>query len=366
MFAINAVSFLGTAVVLGVWRQSRPESHLPAETLAGATRAALRYVMNAPLLRDVLIRVALLMVPAAALQALLPIVVRQSLGLGSGSYGLLLGCFGGGAATAAVLRPRLEERASPHTLIVTSTLVLAGGLLVDGYVTQPVAVGLGLFVAGLGWTTAFTTTNVAAQSTLAAWVRARGMGLYMLVITGGIAIGSTAWGLLAEWSLPGAHAVAAGCLLAGLVIGRRHPLDEITSVDVTPVLSNDPVVTLSPLHDDGPVLVTVAYRVPPGDIAGFVEAMAHVERHRRRTGAYRWGLFRDLSDPAGFVESFVVDSWGEHLRQHQRVTVTSDARMDLVRPYLDPSRPPTHHISAYSPGVATAGEPAAVVLGEEV
>jgi len=251
-------------------------------------------------------------------------------------------------------------------MIMTSTLVVAAALLVDAYASQPVAVGAGLFVAGFAWTTAFTTTNVAAQSTLAAWVRARGMGLYMLTITGGVAIGSAAWGVLAEWSVSGAQAIAAAFLLVGLLVGRRYSLDRIATVDVSPALSDDPVVILTPEHDDGPVLVTVAYSVPAAEMAGFVEAMRGIERHRRRTGAYRWGLFRNLADPQEFVESFVVDSWGEHLRQHQRVTASSDAQMDFVRRLVDREVAVTHHISAYSPGALNVVEMGTPISGEEM
>jgi hypothetical protein len=78
--------------------------------------------------------------------------------------------------------------------------------------------------------------------------------------------------------------------------------------------------------------------------------MRVVERHRRRTGAYQWGLYRDLADPDRFLESFVVDSWAEHLRQHQRGTATADARLDEVRPFHEAGLAVAHYVSAYSPG----------------
>ena len=76
--------------------------------------------------------------------------------------------------------------------------------------------------------------------------------------------------------------------------------------------------------------------------------MRYVERHRRRTGAYRWGLFRDLAEPDRFVETFVVSSWAEHLRQHHRRTETSDQLLDEIRPYFDPAGGVSHLISSYS------------------
>ncbi|GAC1530288.1 MAG: MFS transporter [Acidimicrobiales bacterium] len=366
VFAINAASFLGTLVVLGGWRERKPQVGGPAETLLGASRAALRYGLHAPLLRGVLLRVALLMFPAAALQALLPIVVRNTLGLGSGAYGLLLGCFGAGAAIAALVRPRLEERLSSDGLVVVSTGLLALGLVVDGFVHQAVAVGLVLFVAGLGWTTAFTTTNVAAQSTLAAWVRARGMGLYMLVLTGGVAIGSAVWGALAQWSLSGAHAAAAAVMVAGLLAGRRHRLDGTSGVDTSQVESAGPTVVLNPAPTDGPVLVSVTYRVRDSDMAEFTDAMRSVEAHRRRTGARQWWLFRDLVDPARFSETFVVDSWGEHVRQHQRLTGSADARIDVARRFSDNDVVVSHAISAYSRGGLGHVGPLVPSIGQQI
>jgi len=101
VFLINAVSFLAIVGVLVWWRQSKPETSSPAETFSGAMRAGLRYAVHSPSLRGILNRTALFCLPAAALQALLPIVARNRLHLSSGGYGVLLGCFGIGAASAA-------------------------------------------------------------------------------------------------------------------------------------------------------------------------------------------------------------------------------------------------------------------------
>ena len=108
-------------------------------------------------------------------------------------------------------------------------------------------------------------------------------------------------------------------------------------------------MTIVPHATDGPVLVTVMYEVPGDDVQSFADAMRLVERHRRRTGAYRWGLFRDLAAPHLFIETFVVESWGEHLRQHRRITVNADRFLDPVRRYLGHDVVVTHYLSVYSP-----------------
>jgi hypothetical protein len=350
VFTLNALSFIGVLVVVAAWKPPRRHDRGPLESLAGATRAALRYGAHAPLLRGILARTAAFILPGAALQALLPIVVREELGLGSGGYGALLGCFGAGAASAAVIRPRAAAVMSPDAIMVLATIVTSGALLVTGLVHVTWIVALTLAVAGAAWFMATITTNVAAQIALPWWVRARGLGLFLLVITGGIALGSAAWGLAAEWSLSGAYVAAAVVLAAGSASTRRWKLGTAGGLDLTPMPGTDPVVTLMPHPTDGPVVVTVAYSVPDADMASFTESMRVIEAHRRRTGAYQWGLFRDLGEPNRFVEIFHVESWAAHLRQHERVTAHFDQQWEIVRRYLHSIEAPGHLLSAYAHG----------------
>ena len=105
---------------------------------------------------------------------------------------------------------------------------------------------------------------------------------------------------------------------------------------------------LEPARDAGPVLVTVAYRVPPAAHAEFTEMMRSVERDRRRSGAVEWDLFRDLADTDRFVETFVVRTWGEHLRQHERRTRTADVMLQTGREFVEGDVEVTHLVSAYS------------------
>jgi hypothetical protein len=68
------------------------------------------------------------------------------------------------------------------------------------------------------------------------------------------------------------------------------------------------------------VLVTVEYRVTEQNVAAFLEAMQEYELIRRRDGASSWGVFRDVEKADVYLESFLVSSWAEHLRQHERGT----------------------------------------------
>ena len=350
VFLINAVSFLAVVGVLLWWRRPAAVSTLPTETMAGAIRAGMRYGLNSSALRHVLIRAAVFVVPAGAVLSLLPVVARDRLDLGSGGYGLLLAAFGIGAAVAAVLRPRIDAVLPPDRMIAVGTAVVTVLLLIDGLATNPWAVGAALFVGGGAWTLIFTTMNVAAQTALPAWVRARGMGLFSLVTVGGLALGSAVWGIVADVSVVGAEVAAAVCLVVGTLVTRRWRISAPQHLDLTPAPSDDPIVSLVPRPTDGPVLVTVSYEVPEADLPEFAAAMRRVERQRRRTGARRWGLYRDLAAPDLVLELFVVESWAEHLRQHDRRTATDLAALDLVRPSVKGDVAVGHYVSVYGLG----------------
>jgi Transmembrane secretion effector len=170
----------------------------------------------------------------------------------------------------------------------------------------------------------------------------------MLVLAGGIAIGSAIWGVLAGWSLMGSQLIAAGVLLLGLPTSRRWKLGVVHGLDLRPAIPTEPIVVLNPDPLDGPVLVTVSYRVPATAHEEFTVMMRSVERDRRRSGADQWGLFRDLADTDRFLETFVVGTWGEHLRQHDRRTRTADVMMQRAREFVEGDVEVAHLISAYS------------------
>jgi quinol monooxygenase YgiN len=86
-------------------------------------------------------------------------------------------------------------------------------------------------------------------------------------------------------------------------------------------------------HDRGPVMVTVEYRIDPEQPQAFVKAMDALRRARRRTGALAWGLFEDAADRGRYVEYFIVESWLDHLRQHERVTISDRRLQEAVRAF---------------------------------
>lgn len=343
-FALNAVSFSLVIVILYRWNQAPKESTLPAEALFSAMRLGLRFTRHSEELRSVIIRTAAFIIPASALWALLPLATKKLLGGGSSDYGILLTCIGAGAVLSATLLPRLKNKFGVDFLVAAGIVLLAAGFIVLGYVPIFGWVCVGMFVAGMAWLTILSSLNVAAQTSVPSWVRARAMAIYfMLVFFGCMAGGSLFWGALANTiEIPMALLVAAVSLIIGLATTYRHRLSGREELNLAPSMHwPAPAVNLEPEHDDGPVLVTIEHIIDPIHSEQFVEAMEGVRKGRLRDGALQWGLFQDLENPQRFVENFIVESWTEHLRQHERVTEEDRMIQEAARRFHIESTPPT-------------------------
>jgi hypothetical protein len=105
------------------------------------------------------------------------------------------------------------------------------------------------------------------------------------------------------------------------------------------------------IHDlepeQGPVLVSIQYRIDPDRAAEFSAAMSELRRIRLRGGAMQWGLFADSSEPGLYTELFLVSSWMEHLRQHERITIADEEiRLRVGSFHLGPEPPEVQHLIA--------------------
>ena len=330
VFGLNALSFAVFALALIVWRRpaQQPPSH--PERLGSALRAGGRYVRFSPVVRVILLRVVLFVLPGSVVWSLLPLVAHQELGMGASGYGILLAALGVGAIAGALLMPRIRDRIGPNRLIVLAGLVYGSALVVVALVPNRVAVTVVLALAGLAWMTLVSRMNATLQLFLPNWVRARGFGIYQVVFAGGQALGALLWGQVTEWAgLDQAFLAAAGLMLLGTVTVRWWPVHEQDGADRSPAIFwSEPHLMLEPHLDEGPVLVTSVYRVDEGKAAAFVAAMDAVRGSRQRTGATRWGLFRDGEDPARYVEVYQVPTWAEHLRQHEGRLTGSDEKAE--------------------------------------
>ena len=348
VFALNALSYVFFAIVIATWRP--PASTTPAlpERFISAMRAGGRYIANAPVVQRILLRAAIFLVPASVLWALLPLVATQQLRLGADGYGLLLGALGAGAVAGALLLPRLRARLAGNAQLATASAVYALVLVLIVFVPNTPLAMIVLVPAGAAWIAVLADVNAELQLFLPAWVRARGLSIYQMVLFGAQAFGALAFGALAEpLGVHFAFLLAAATMVVGLVTIRFWPLIETSGMDRSAaVYWPEPALVVDAKPDSGPVVVTNVYTVTTEKEQPFLEAMTRVRLSRLRTGASQWGLFRDGEVPHRFVELYVVPSWDEHLRQHRyRITGTDHDFEEQAGAFSEPPPEVSHLIS---------------------
>jgi hypothetical protein len=189
--------------------------------------------------------------------------------------------------------------------------------------------GIAMILAGGSWMAALNTFSVAAQSAFPNWVRARSSAIYLVSVQGAFGIGALAWGRLTDHlHYPAALCAAASWLALSTLLWRWRPISHLERLDLTPSKHwRGHTLAAEPAPSDGPVLITIEYRIDPLRAREFAAAMKDLRGIRLRDGAFRCTVFVDLDDPAVYRETFLVGSWAEHLRQHQRLTM-DDRRVE--------------------------------------
>jgi predicted MFS family arabinose efflux permease/quinol monooxygenase YgiN len=347
VFLLNAASFIGIMVVLYRWSPAPRKSKLPSEDIIGAMRAGTRYLRHSPELQTVLIRSAVFVICASGLWALLPLQARRHLGLGSFGYGVLLGFIGFGALAGAWLLPKVRERLSTNQLVAAASVLFGLATMSLAWVHSFALLAVALTIGGVAWIEVLASLNVSAQTVTPSWVRARVMAVYLLIFFGGLAAGSAGWGLVAtRTGVSVALFLAAIGLIVGPLMTWRFRLADNTSLSLEPSLHwPEPVMMIDTEGSEGPAITIVEYRIDPRSAEEFLEAMKEMKRIRLRDGAIRWNLSRDAADPQRYVETFVTESWADHLRQHERVTAEDRAVEERAQAFhLGPEPPKTTHL----------------------
>jgi hypothetical protein len=329
VFLLNAASFVVFLGVLLFWRTYKPPV-ARHEPFVDATRAGTRYVLHSRIVRLILLRLAIFLIPANALWALLPTIAKDSLGLSASGYGLLLAALGAGSIVGAFVLPWARRVAALNGVVLASSAVFGVGLVVlvispTLWVTFPI-----LVATGLAWIGVIATINGTIQAFLPVWVRTRGLSFYQLVLFGCTAAGSALAGILAAVWGSGAVVIGAGilCVLVALSL-LVWPLPKTTGIgrDIVEV----PGVNDEPRadgRDDATVLVLIRYSVPQDRRAEFLTLMSQVKQTRLRTGGREWQVYTDAGDEDIIVEAYTVGSWREHVSQHEGRTTEFDG--DLI------------------------------------
>ena len=348
-FLLNAASFIGVIAVIVRWKRVVPKRTSPPETVWGGAVAGLRYLRHSPAIRSLLLRTGVVIFFATALTALLPLIARDVKNSPI-VFGIVLGCFGFGAVVGAVLMQRARARWSAEIVASAGVAIYGFATLAASTVRVLPALCAATFVGGAAWIMFISLVNVLILNHAPDWVRARVLSVSTLVVQGAVAAGGAVWGTVAAHLGLRAALLCAGAgtiATTALALFLRLPA---ATVDVTawnhwrlPDLDGD---SLPSGYDSGPVLVTAEYEVAPDNAKEFIEAIRRYGRVRRRDGASRWGIFHDLEDPHRYVETFIVSSWAEHLRQHERMTLADRELEERLQRYVRGNPRVRHLVSA--------------------
>ena len=344
-FAVNAASYIPILATLILWQPATKPSTVPRESFGPAVGAGLRYVAMSPNLLKVMLRGLLFGLGAISVLALLPLVARDLVQGGAFTYGVMLGAFGLGAIGGGLMNATLRQKLSNEWLVRAAFAGFGLGVLI---LSQSRALWLSLpaiLLCGACWVLALSLFNVTVQLSSPRWVVGRALSMYQMATFGGLAIGSTIWGALADTiGTEGALIASAIALFIGGAIGFWAVLPEFGKADLDPLdRFREPSLQLDLRGRSGPVMVMIDYQIDAQDIPEFLEVMTERRRIRRRDGARQWVLLRDLEHPDQWIESYHVATWDDYLRHNMRRTKADAEVADRVLTLHRGTEPPRVH-----------------------
>jgi MFS family permease len=261
----------------------------------------------------------------------------------------------GSLVGAVYLLPWLRRRANPNGATLWAGGLLAGVFLLMAWVRQPVAFVGVTALAGVAWTVSASELWVAAQQATPAWARGRLNAAFMMTGQGAMALGGLLWGV----AVTGLGAQAT-LLLAALAAGVGWALAARLSINFASRLRLEADPYSEDLHEamhrrpspqEGPVTVSVEYRIPVGSRERFLALMEEIRKGLLRNGALSFRLNENLERPEVYRLDLLASSWADHERQHRRMTQDEKARwQEAWALHGGPGSPQATHSVATKPG----------------
>jgi MFS family permease len=348
VFAVNAACFLVVMLAILQWKRATEQARLPLESFFESFVTAIRYVRYAPGLQIVLARNILFALFISVIPALIPVVGLKVLHLSPCNLGLLFTSMGAGSvAAAALIIPWLRAQYSSNTLIVLANLLLVLVYVLMALVRQTELFLIVAGLAGVGWTLSASELWVAAQRAMPSWARGRMNATVIMVSQGAMALGGVIWGCAAT-KAGASYALLGAAMLFLISLVLAAPL----SIDFTGTLNFDPAPVTSfshrliymPQPRDGPMSITVEFKIDCTRGHEFIGLMREVRLIHLRNGAYSWRLHEDLTRSNTFRLELVVPSWNEHLLQRQRMTRAEKEVLEKVWSLHMGATPPEERI----------------------
>jgi MFS family permease len=321
-FAINALCYLPLLGAFWLWSRRHVPSRLPPERIHRAILTGARYALHSGAVRTVLMRAFAFGLSGASAAALGPLIVKTLLGGNSGVYGLLLGAGGVGAVVGALLVGWISQHLSNEAASRLMALIAGAALVLVGLSRSVALTSLALFIAGAANIITIAFYNISVQLAAPRWVTARALSLYSSALTGGIAIGSIVWGVVASrWAVDVAVIASGLAVFSTPLLAFVLPLPHNSGDGVEPVaIDHEPEVAMALTLRSGPIVIEVEYSVASDVARAFYDAMLKVQWSRLRNGAFNWSLSRDIADPQIWTERYQFPTWSDYLRTRERFT----------------------------------------------
>ena len=341
VFFLNSASFIVMIIVLSkLPRKSQVQTSLPPENIIEAIRAQIRYVRHSQAAHVLMVRAGLFTLCSSALLSLLPLLAKHELRLDSAGFGLLLGSFGTGAIIGGIaILPKLRPRISVESLITGSIGLLSAVIFTMGYLRDFGILCIVMGAGGVAYITILSKFYTIGMKSAPKWIGARVLAVYLLILNGGLAVGSVIWGTIANTiGIPITLSVASIALAATIIARKRYSTTLVDDLDFTPAGSDywslPPQLSVDRPNSEGQALITIDYRIDPKLSDEFEQSIRELGRTLKSEGMAYWELFQDPVDIGHYLEIRIADTWTDHMRQHERVTKNVQVMEDRIRELL--------------------------------
>ena len=367
VFFLNSASFIGMIILVSrLPRKSNVQQHnqhqhqqqssLPPENIIRAIRVQMRYIRYSQAARVLIIRAGLFTLCSSALLSLLPLLAKRELGLDSTGFGMLLGSFGMGAIVGGiVILPRLRPKASVESLIIGSISLLAIVTFTMGYARDFRILCIVMGLGGAAYITILSIFYTIGMKSAPKWIGARVLAVYLLILNGGLVIGSVIWGTVANiFGIPITLSVASLALAATIIARKRYSSTLLDDLDFTPVSDHWPLPPpslIDPSQNKNQALITIEYnKIDPKLSDEFEQSVHELGRILKSEGMAYWELFQDPADIGHYIEIRIADTWTDHIRQHEYVTKNVQVMENRIRELIkDCPQPIISHYIGKSP-----------------
>ncbi len=242
VFACKSLSYV--SVIGALWpipneRMPQPKTGVTASSVISSIGEGFSFLKTSPILRGILLRYGLFILPASGMMALLPLEARRELGSGVFGYGALmsflgvgelLGALGVGAVIGSLFIPGLKQRFSIDSVVMVTLVCFSLCILGVSQGNSMLLDDLFLIFGGAAWSVMTVTHQVAVQFCSPDWVRGRTTSFYMLTLEGATAIGSLTFGWIAQLTtIRESIMLCAVVSMLGILLIRRFPLTDDSS-----------------------------------------------------------------------------------------------------------------------------------------